>query len=196
MTLDYQKIKAGIESLLFVSGEAGLTTKELAQVIELEEELVDDLMYDLMADFDRHARGIQIVKMGNAFFLTTRPEFAPLLEKLAESPNHSTLSQAAMETLAIIAYKQPVTRLDIEEIRGVKCERAIQTLLNKGLIKEIGRAELPGKPYLYGVTSLFMEHFGVTSLEDLPPLSDVIQEDEGEEPLFHQFSIFEQPEKE
>jgi segregation and condensation protein B len=166
--MDYQKIKAVIEGLLFVSGSEGIEAKQLASILELDEAEVLDLCYDLQADFEREGRGIQIVEVAGAFQLTTRPEHAVYFEKLAYQPQHATLSQAALETLAIIAYKQPITRLEIEEIRGVKCEKALNTLLAKRLIKESGRAEGPGRPILYATTKEFLEYFGLRDLSQLP----------------------------
>jgi segregation and condensation protein B len=166
--MDYDKIKGVIEGLLFISGDEGLDAKQIAGIVDLPEETVVDLLEDMKADFRRQGRGIQIVEVARAYQLTTLPEHAPYFEKLATSPGQSTLSQAALETLAIIAYKQPITRSDIEEIRGVKCEKALQTLLSKQLIREAGRAEGVGRPILYATTKEFLEYFGLRELADLP----------------------------
>ncbi|WP_134683245.1 SMC-Scp complex subunit ScpB [Brevibacillus migulae] len=166
--MDFDKIKGIIEGLLFISGDEGIDAKQIAEIVELSEDSVIDLLEDMKADFRRNGRGIQIVEVAKAYQLTTLPEHVPYFEKLATSPSQSTLSQAALETLAIIAYKQPLTRSDIEEIRGVKCEKALQTLLSKQLIREAGRAEGIGRPILYATTKDFLEHFGLRSLDDLP----------------------------
>ncbi|NGQ94632.1 SMC-Scp complex subunit ScpB [Brevibacillus sp. SYP-B805] len=166
--MDFDKIKGIIEGLLFISGDEGLDAKQIAGIVDLPEETVVDLLEDMKADFRRQGRGIQIVEVARAYQLTTLPEHAPYFEKLATSPGQSTLSQAALETLAIIAYKQPITRSDIEEIRGVKCEKALQTLLSKQLIREAGRAEGVGRPILYATTKEFLEYFGLRELADLP----------------------------
>lgn len=166
--MDFEKIKGIIEGLLFISGDEGIDAKQIAEIVELPEDSVVDLLEDMKADFRRSGRGMQIVEVAKAYQLTTLPEHVPYFEKLATSPSQSTLSQAALETLAIIAYKQPITRGDIEEIRGVKCEKALQTLQSKQLIREAGRAEGIGRPILYATTKEFLEHFGLRSLDDLP----------------------------
>jgi segregation and condensation protein B len=166
--MDYDQIKSVIEGLLFLSGDEGLEAKQIAEIVEISEETVADLLEDMKADFRRSTRGIQIVEVAKAYQLTTLPEHISYFEKLATSPSHSTLSQAALETLAIVAYKQPITRSDIEEIRGVKCEKALQTLLSKQLIRETGRAEGIGRPILYGTTKEFLEHFGLREISELP----------------------------
>lgn len=166
--MDYDKLKSIIEGLLFLAGDEGIEAKQIAQIVELDEQVVVDLIEDMKADFRRNGRGIQIVEVAKAYQFTTLPEHAPYFERLASSPGQGTLSQAALETLAIIAYKQPITRGEIEEIRGVKCEKAIQTLLSKQLIREVGRAEGLGRPILYGTTREFLEYFGLRELSDLP----------------------------
>lgn len=180
-SLNYTLIKSVIEGLLFVAGDEGLDAKQIADVLDIDQETVSDLVYDLMADFKRDERGIQIVEVAKSFQLTTLPEHATYFARLAHSPQQSTISQAAIETLSIIAYKQPVTRSQIEDIRGVKCERSIQSLMNKGLIKEVGRVEGLGRPILFGTTKAFLEHFGLLSLQDLPPLPEQIGKDEIEQ---------------
>ena len=181
MDLNYEEIKSVIEGLLFVCGDEGIEAKTIAELLELDIEHVVDLVLDMQADFKRNGRGLQIIEVAGAFQLTTLPEHAAYFEKLAYSPNHSTLSQAALETLAIIAYKQPITRAEIEDIRGVKCEKAINTLLTKRLIQETGRAETTGRPILYGTTREFMEYFGLKHLEDLPPVPEIVGIDEVEQ---------------
>ncbi|MDR7314034.1 SMC-Scp complex subunit ScpB [Brevibacillus nitrificans] len=166
--MDYDKLKGVIEGLLFISGDEGIDAKEISEITEVSEEEVIDLIEDMKADFRRAGRGIQIVEVARAYQLTTLPEHVPYFERLASSPSQSTLSQAALETLAIIAYKQPLTRSEIEEIRGVKCEKALNTLLSKQLIREAGRAEGIGRPILYATTKDFLEHFGLRELGDLP----------------------------
>lgn len=178
--LEVRQIKAVIEGLLFASGSEGLEAKQLASILDMDVEKVLDICYDLQADYEREGRGLQIVEVAHAFQLTTRPEHAPYFAKLAIQPQHATLSQAALETLAIIAYKQPITRMDIEDIRGVKCEKALNTLLAKRLIREAGRAEGPGRPILYGTTKEFLEYFGLPDLNCLPPLPSSFPEENGE----------------
>lgn len=181
--LNYNKIKSVIEGLLFVAGDEGIDIKQLAAVVELDKETVEDIINDMLGDYKRGYRGFQIIQIADTYQLTTLPEHASYFERLATSPSNSTLSQAALETLAIIAYKQPITRVDIEEIRGVKSERSISTLVNKGLIKETGRLDAVGRPILYGTTKEFLEYFGLKSLKELPPPSAFYQNDEEEELL-------------
>ncbi|CAM2804404.1 SMC-Scp complex subunit ScpB [Paenibacillus sediminis] len=169
--MDSQKLKSIIEGLLFLVGDEGLTVKQIAEVVEQRPELVEDVIEDLKHEFERSGRGLQVVKIAGAYQLTTIPDHAAYYERLAYSPSRSSLSQAALETLAIVAYKQPITRVDIEEIRGVKSERAIQTLVQKDLIEEVGRADAIGRPILYGTTKSFMDYFGLASLNDLPEIS-------------------------
>jgi segregation and condensation protein B len=169
--LDFQQMKSIIEGLLFAAGDEGLDAKQLAEVLEQDVHLVSDLVLDLKADMTRTSRGIQITEIAGAFQLTTLAEHAPYFERLAYSPSRSSLSQAALETLSIIAYKQPVTRVEIEEIRGVKCDRALHTLSAKDLIEEKGRAEAVGRPILYGTSKKFLEYFGLGSIQELPESS-------------------------
>lgn len=179
--MEDRKLKAALEGLLFVAGDEGLDVKQLADVLQLDQDVCRDLVDDLAADFKREQRGLQIVEIAGTYQMTTRPELAPYFEALAVSPDNASLSQAAMETLAIIAYKQPITRAEIEEIRGVKCEKPLRTLSSKQLIKEVGRAEGPGRPILYGTTSEFLVHFGLNGTEDLPPIEELVNRAEVEE---------------
>ena len=126
--------------------------------------------------------GICLKRFGSHIQLSTRPDYAPQIEKLLQPIQKQSLSQAALETLAVVAYKQPVTRLDIEAVRGVKCDYSVQSLMNKGLIEEVGRKETLGRPILYGTTDAFLSHFGLTSLEDLPQPPES-QQDSPAEPL-------------
>ncbi|AZB43391.1 SMC-Scp complex subunit ScpB [Bacillus sp. FJAT-42376] len=171
--------KSIVEALLFAAGDEGLSLKQLMNVLDVEEPIVKDIMEDLSADYRNENRGIEIAEVANVFQLTTKKEHAPYLKKLVESPGSQSLSQAALETLAIVAYRQPLTRIEIEEVRGVKTERPLQTLVSKALIKEVGRAEGTGRAILYGTTSEFLEYFGLKSIGDLPPLPE--DGDEGEQ---------------
>ncbi|WP_026584163.1 SMC-Scp complex subunit ScpB [Bacillus sp. J33] len=167
------------ESLLFAAGDEGLSLKQIAHVLEVEELQAREIMDSLIDDYNSSStRGIMVVELAGTFQLVTKKEFSPYLKKLVESPSAATLSQAALETLAIIAYRQPITRTEIEEIRGVKTERPLQTLAAKALIKEVGRAEGTGRAYLYGTTKEFLDYFGLKSIEELPPLPDNVSEEE------------------
>ncbi|MGZ4031600.1 MAG: SMC-Scp complex subunit ScpB [Tumebacillaceae bacterium] len=190
-------MKAVMEGLLFVSGSDGIEPKQVAQILEIGVDEAIDLLYDLQADFRREQRGIQVTEVAGAFQLTTRQEHVPYFERLAYQPQQTTLSQAALETLAIVAYKQPITRSGIEEVRGVKSERAINTLVSKQLIKEVGRAEGPGRPILFGTTKEFLEYFGLRALDELPPppafTPSEVLEDEEEHMLFQTHDLFARP---
>ncbi|WP_240413916.1 SMC-Scp complex subunit ScpB [Paenibacillus periandrae] len=175
--MDFQQMKSVIEGLLFVAGDEGLDTKQLAEVLELSTDVVRNLIGDLQRDFRNSKRGLQIVELAGTYQLTTLPAHAPYLERLAYSPSRSSLSQAALETLAIVAYKQPITRVEIEEIRGVKAERALHTLVAKDLIKEVDRADAPGRPILYGTTKPFLDYFALGTIEELPE-SSLFQNDD------------------
>ncbi|GKU79590.1 SMC-Scp complex subunit ScpB [Paenibacillus sp. L3-i20] len=166
--MDYQKLKSIIEGLLFMAGDEGLTKRQLADILELDADFASELVYDLQRDLEREARGIQITEVASAYRMTTHPEHAPYFERMAYSPTRAQLSQAALETLSIVAYRQPITRIDIEEIRGVKSDRAIQSLVSKDLIEEVGRAEAIGRPILYGTTKSFLDYFGLASIKGLP----------------------------
>ncbi|WP_025721030.1 SMC-Scp complex subunit ScpB [Paenibacillus sp. 1-18] len=166
--MDYLKLKSIIEGLLFLAGEEGLSAKQIADIVEQQQELVEKSLEDLKQDMEQGGRGLQLVRIAGNYQLATLPEHAPYFEKLAYSPARASLSQAALETLAIVAYRQPITRVEIEDIRGVKSERAIHTLVNKELIEEKGRAEAIGRPILYGTTKSFLDYFGLGSLTDLP----------------------------
>lgn len=169
--MDFGAMKSAIEGLLFAAGDEGLDVKELADVLEVDAHLVKELVLELQSELKRGRRGVQIVEVANAYQMTTIPEHAPYFERLAAAPTRTSLSQAALETLAIVAYKQPITRIEIEEIRGVKSDRALHTLVAKELIHEVGRAEAVGRPILYGTTKQFLEYFGMRSMQDLPESS-------------------------
>ncbi|WP_010273941.1 SMC-Scp complex subunit ScpB [Paenibacillus senegalensis] len=166
--MQLQQMKSIIEGLLFVAGDEGLDNKQLAEVMELDAKDIQEVVRAMQSEFRETGRGIQIVEMAGVYQLTTVPEHAPYFERLAYSPNRTSLSQAALETLSIIAYKQPITRVEIEEVRGVKSDRALQTLVAKELIEEKGRAEAIGRPILYGTTKQFLDYFGLSSLDQLP----------------------------
>lgn len=167
-----------LEALLFTAGDEGLSLKQISEVIEIEDHLVTEMIENLRQDYEQDpSRGLTIVQLAGTYQLVTKKENAAYLKRLVDSPSTTALSQAALETLAIIAYKQPITRAEIEEIRGVKTERPLQTLTAKALIKEVGRAEGTGRAYLYGTTKEFLDYFGLRSLEELPPLPEKVNEE-------------------
>lgn len=166
-----------VESLLFAAGDEGLSLKQISNVLEVDEVISEKIIEELRASYENQNRGITLVELAGTYQLATKKENAAYLKKLVESPMGSSLSQAALETLAIIAYKQPITRIEIEEIRGVKTERPLQTLLSKALIKEVGRSEGTGRAYLYGTTKEFLDCFGLKSLDELPPLPEKLEDE-------------------
>lgn len=166
--MEYPILKSIIEGLLFVAGDEGLEAVHIAEVVEQETRMIKGIIKELQSDYLDQGRGMQILETAGAFRLASLADHAIYFERLAASPTRSGLSQAALETLAIIVYKQPLTRIDIEEIRGVKTDRALQSLISKGLIREVGRAEAVGRPILYGTTKPFLDYFGLNSLKDLP----------------------------
>lgn len=190
--MERNEIKAVIEGLLFVSGDEGIDRKQIAQVLEIDVKELDPFIDELKKSYGASDRGMSIVEYAGSLQFVTKPEHAVFYERLVETPGHSTLSQAALETLAIIAYKQPITRSEIEEVRGVKTEKPLQTLSAKGLVKEVGRAEGTGRAILYGTTKAFLEHFGLQSLKELPPLPENIQEESVEQEADLFFSKFQE----
>mgnify|MGYP000890759211 CR=1 FL=1 len=169
--MDKREIKSIIEALLFIWGEP-LSLKDICQILELEEKKTKDIINEMIDEFNYNRRGLKIIRIENNYQLSTRPEHHTWISKLSQEKNNKSLSNAALETLSIIAYRQPITRNEIEAIRGVRCDKALETLLNKNLIKEKGRLERTGRPIIYGTTKEFLRYFGLEDLSDLPPLKD------------------------
>lgn len=161
--------KSIIEAMLFVSGEP-LTLREIAINLEATPKYVEEVIEELIEDYNIEERGIKLISINGGYQLVTKPEHSDYIQKLLKKNKRQSLSQASLESLAIIAYKQPITRIDIDEIRGVKSDSAIQRLLEKDLIKEIGRLEVPGRPILYGTSEEFLRQFGLQDLKELPSL--------------------------
>ena len=179
-----EKIKNIIESLLFIArkplnAEAALkalSDVKAEMVVEATKEQVSAVLEELLAEYQ--SKGIQIVKVAGGYLMGTNPENADYVHQLLHAKVETALSPQSLVTLSIIAYKQPVTRAEIERIRGVNTDGPIDTLLDKGLIKEVGRSDAVGCPYLYGTTDHFLRQFGIHSLEELPPLPESEQEQE------------------
>ncbi|AGX05358.1 MULTISPECIES: SMC-Scp complex subunit ScpB [Bacillaceae] len=171
--MDIVNWKGITESLLFAAGDEGLSLKQIAEVLEMDESQAETILQELIQSCeDDYTRGITVAQFAGTYQLVTKKENSDYLKKLVETPGTGSLSQAALETLAIIAYKQPITRVEIEEIRGVKTERPLHTLAAKALIKEAGRAEGAGRAYLYATTKEFLDYFGLKSIDELPPLTE------------------------
>ncbi|MFD1039237.1 SMC-Scp complex subunit ScpB [Virgibacillus byunsanensis] len=179
--MEITDLKAVVEGLLFASGDEGITMKQLTKILDITETTVEHVLEELKYDYDHTDRGVMIMHSQKIYYLTTKPEHSHYFKKLMESPNASKMSQAALETLAIIAYQQPITRTEIEEIRGVKSDRPVQTLLARSLIEEVGRKEGVGRPILFGTNKDFLTFFGLTSLEELPPLPEDTADEEMEQ---------------
>ena len=165
--------RAIIESLIFASSEP-ISLKMMADIIGINEHTVKQLVNDLLEEYLQSKRGIQIIEIADGYQFVTHPECAPYIEKLQKVPRNVGLSQAAIETLAIIAYKQPITKAEIEALRGVSIESSLATLVEKGLIEEAGRKDSPGRPILYRTTRKFLKYFGLNDLNELPKIPDWI----------------------
>lgn len=158
-----------VEAILFVAGDA-VETQALCEAIGITPLELSAALDALESGYDFDRRGLRLLRFGSHVQLATRAEYAPYVERLLQPVQRQTLSQAVMETLAVIAYRQPVTKGEVEQVRGVKCDYSVQTLLARGLIAEQGRREALGRPILYGTTDAFLRHFGIASLSELPQI--------------------------
>lgn len=173
--------KAVLEGLLFVVGEDGLTLDQIEDILEVDEETSKSLIMELKKDYEDASRGLRIDFLGNRFKITTKFEHKEYYQKLIENPDTNFMSQAALETLAIIAYNEPITRVQVDAIRGVGSSSIMRKLVAKGLIKESGRSDIPGRPILYETTHEFLDYFGLSSKDDLPCIDDVLKSVKEEE---------------
>ncbi|MCQ2546660.1 MAG: SMC-Scp complex subunit ScpB [Clostridia bacterium] len=178
-------IKSAIESMMFVWGEP-LSIKDIADIFNVDKKDIYECCKQLQEEYEQEGRGIVIREVNKSFQFVTRKENLDYIERLCTPVRRRRLSQSALETLAIVAYKQPVTKGEIEAIRGIRCDRVMEGLMAKNLVAQIGRAETVGRPMLYGTTDEFLKQFEFESLKDLPPIEDIegaIFEDE-EPPVF------------
>jgi segregation and condensation protein B len=173
--MDMDRIEAVIEAVLFTMGES-VSVDKLAAAIGHDEETTVKIVHNMMDKYENSNRGIKIIELENAFQMCTKQEFYEDLIKVAATPRKYVLTDVLLETLSIIAYKQPVTKIEIEKIRGVSCEHAVNKLVEYGLAKELGRLDAPGRPMLFGTTEEFLRAFGVTSIDELPTISEDIIE--------------------
>ena len=159
--------KAALEAILFAYGDA-VEQDRLAAALETDVPHVRSVLEEMVHDYEEQERGIRLIELDGSWQLCTRKELYEYLIRIAKTPKKITLTDVVMETLSIIAYKQPITRIEIEKIRGVKCDFAVNRLVEFGLVRELGRLDAPGHPILFGTTEEFLRHFGISSLEDLP----------------------------
>lgn len=166
---DRDHLRQAAECVLLASG-GPVTPQQLAETLEIDPALAGEILTDLVADYA--GRGLMIQPIAGGFQLCTRPEFSAYVQRFLRLDHREPLSQAALETLAIVAYRQPVTRAEIELVRGVRCEHVLERLLERHLIRELGRKATVGRPILYGTTEGFLRHFGLRDLDALPPLGE------------------------
>lgn len=169
---DIREIKSIIEGLLFAWGDP-LDIKDLSSILGIKKSELEQILKEMIDDFNYNRRGLRIVKFNNLYQIGTRPEHYEWISKLNQDKYKKNLSNASLETLSIVAYKQPIIKADIEAIRGVKCDRALDTIMKKNLITEVGRLERTGRPILYGTTDEFLKYFGLETIDDLPHLNVV-----------------------
>ncbi|NLA33351.1 MAG: SMC-Scp complex subunit ScpB [Tenericutes bacterium] len=166
-----------LEGLLFVVGEEGLSIDQVKKILEIDDNSIKELINKLKQRYISDDYGICIEFLGNTFKLTTKKEHKDYYQKLIIDDDAKILSQAALETLAIIAYNQPVTRIKVDDIRGVSSALMIRKLVAKGLVKEIGRSDLPGRPIIYETTNDFLDYFGLSNINELPSFDEFIEND-------------------
>lgn len=171
-----------LEGLLFIVGDEGLTLEQMSSILEIDKDTAKDLLMRLKETYEDSKRGLRIRFLGNAFKLSTKEEHKPYYQKLFSSSESSSLSQSALEVLAIIAYNEPITRVEIDAYRGVSSDYVLRRLLAKGLVKEAGKSSMPGRPNLYKTTHEFLDYFGLATLDDLPKID--VSNDNTEEELF------------
>ena len=172
-----------LEGLLYIQGDIGLTIEEIAKTLNIDEEEAKRVVLNLKCYYDDNKRGLRLRFLGNTIKLTTREEHKEYYQQLLESPVNNVLSVPALETLAIIAYNEPITRGQVEKLRGVDSTFVIRTLVARGLIKECGKSDLPGRPLLYKTTDDFLDYFGLSSREELPDISK-LEEDTNPKDLY------------
>ncbi len=175
-----------LEGILFVVGDEGISLKKICEIMDISLEEAKSLLKELKQTYENDARGIRISYLGDAFKLTTKQEHKEYYKKLVENPENHLLSPSALEVLAIVAYNQPITRVEIDEMRGVSSSHMIRRLVAKGLLKEAGKSTMPGRPNLYKTTSDFLDYFGLATIEDLPSIDllEYHKDEEEEKDLF------------
>ena len=180
---DMRALKGILEALLFVTAEPIPVTRFLALLGAVTKQDVDLALASLAQDYEQEGRGLQLAEVAGGYRIVTKAEFAPWLKRLEKVKSPSKLSRSALESLAIIAYKQPIVRAEVEQIRGVETSGVIRTLLERKLVRIVGRKEEPGRPIMYGTTKFFLEHFGLRDLSQLPPLREFKELGESEQAM-------------
>lgn len=176
MGLQTKKLEAEIEAILFTMGEA-VEAERIAAAVEQDGDTIRSIIRNMMERYEEEDRGIQIVELDGSFQMCTKASMYETIIKIAHIPKKQVLTDVLLETLSIIAYKQPITKLEIEAIRGVKTDHAVNKLVEYGLVCEVGRMDAPGRPILFGTTEEFLRYFGIETLEDLPvPTTDKVED--------------------
>jgi segregation and condensation protein B len=171
--MDEIRLRQALEALLFVSDEP-MSAGSLAQAVEVDRRRVESTLHAMAGDYEARSSGLALRNVAGGWRLSTHPDAAPYVEQFVLSNRHARLTKAGLETLAIVAYKQPVTRHQVSAIRGVNCDGVLRALSDRGLVAEVGREEGPGRPVLYGTTPEFLERLGLPSLAALPPLAPLL----------------------
>ncbi|GAB4536852.1 MAG: SMC-Scp complex subunit ScpB [Thermodesulfovibrionia bacterium] len=171
MRMEDRDIKSIIEALLFISGDP-INLDTLKNILEIEGDQIEGLLRELMSEYSLKNSGILIIEVAGGFQMVTNPIFAPWVKKLIATAIPTRLSNQSLETLSIIAYRQPITKAEIDAIRGVNSDGVIKTLIDRKLIKVLGRKEAPGRPLMYGTTKEFLHCFGLNDLSELPTIKE------------------------
>lgn len=177
-------LKGVLEGILFVVGDEGITLNKICEIMNINLDEAKNLLMELKATYESDERGIRISYLGDAFKLTTKQEHKEYYEKLVENTDNNLLSPSALEVLAIVAYNQPITRVEIDEMRGVSSVHMVRRLVAKGLLKEAGKSTMPGRPNLYKTTSDFLDYFGLATIDDLPSIDMTKYAGDEEKELF------------
>jgi len=166
-----------LEGILFIQGDEGVTLEDICKILEVDMDKAKELLLKLKHSYEQNNRGVRIHFLGESFKLTTKEEHRAFYQKLSMTPENNTLSPAALEVLAIIAYNAPITRVEVDEMRGLSSDYTMRKLLAKGLIKEAGKSTMPGHPTLYKTTQEFLDYFGLATIEDLPDMRDFLEDE-------------------
>lgn len=169
--MDEREMMAIVESILYIAGDP-IELKSIAELLNVDIRQAKKLLNNMADCYNFERRGLQIISVNDKYQLGTRPEHSEYIEQFIGQEHGQSLSQAVLESLAIVAYKQPITKAEVEAIRGVKCDHTLSVLSKRGYIKEVARRDTPGRPIEYGTTELFLRNFGLTTIEDLPSLED------------------------